>query len=82
MGCMVNIYYLKINSLASNSSLNLGSTFHNSHTANTKSTGDNSSVGDHSPADAVMKNMVFDPDVHDQNEFANTDAAFTSQNHT
>jgi hypothetical protein len=79
---MVNIYYLKINSLASNSSLNLGSTFHNSHTANTKSTGDNSSVGDHSPADAVMKNMVFDPDVHDQNEFGNTDAAFTSQNHT
>ncbi|MGG1574802.1 spore germination protein [Fictibacillus sp. NRS-1165] len=79
MPCMVNIYYLKINSLASNSSLNLGSTFHNSHTANTKSNGDNSSVGDHSPAEAMMKNMVYDPDINDQNEYGNADTAFNNQ---
>ncbi|EIT84721.1 hypothetical protein A374_13555 [Fictibacillus macauensis ZFHKF-1] len=75
MGCIVNIYYLKVNSLASNSSLNLGSTLHKDNMTNSKSVGDNYSSGDYSPTEAIMKNVMNDQDINDQGQSANSEDA-------
>ncbi len=75
MPTVINIFALKINSISSNGSVNIGESFHNSHTANTKSTGANSSYGDHAPPNAQMENIYIDPDVNDQNEYGNTETA-------
>lgn len=74
MPTVINIYTLKINSISSNASVNIGENFHNSHTANTKSTGANTSYGDEAPPISTMKNVYVDPDGNDQNEIGNTES--------
>jgi hypothetical protein len=61
MPTVINIYTLKINSISSNASVNIGESFHNSHTANTKSTGAHTSYGDEAPSNSTMKNIYVDP---------------------
>jgi hypothetical protein len=63
---VINLYYLKINSISGNGSITIGEAAHNSHTANNKSQGINSSFGDTSPTESVMENFLNDPDVNDQ----------------
>jgi hypothetical protein len=68
MQTVINIYTLKINSISGNASVNLGESFHNSHSSNTKSTGANTSYGDEAPSISTMKNLYVDPDVNDQTQ--------------
>ncbi|MFC0211643.1 spore germination protein [Paenibacillus chartarius] len=75
----ITIFSIKINSITSNASVNIGESLHNSHTANSKSTGENASYGDHAPTVANMKSLYIDPDVNDQNEYLNRDIAIPSQ---
>ncbi len=70
---IINLYYLKINSISGNGSITIGEAAHNSHTANNKSQGINSSFGDTSPAESIMENFLNDPDVNDQTELGNSD---------
>jgi hypothetical protein len=72
MPTIINIYTLKINSISSNASVNIGETFHSSHSANLKSTGSNTSYGDEAPPISTMKNIYVDPDVNDQNQSKTT----------
>ncbi|KKK39045.1 hypothetical protein WQ57_04450 [Mesobacillus campisalis] len=72
--CVVNVYYLKINSISGNGSITIGEAAHNSHTANSKSQGTNSSFGDYSPSDALMENLLNDPDLNDQSDLGNVDS--------
>lgn len=76
---VINIYNMKINSIFSNGSVNIGESFHNSHTANTKSTGANTSYGDEAPALSTMKNVYVDPDGNDMNEIGNTESVQAKQ---
>ncbi len=71
MATSINIYNLKINNISNNGSLNIGDTLHNSHSANSKSTGGNSSFGDTSPTTAGMENVYIDPDLNDQGDIGN-----------
>ncbi|WJE16824.1 spore germination protein [Halobacillus sp. ACCC02827] len=71
MPSFINIFNIKINSIASNGSFNIGDAFHNSPTANTKSQGQNSSYGDVSPTSSGMENVFIDPDMNDMGEVAN-----------
>ncbi|HYK71594.1 MAG TPA: spore germination protein [Pseudoneobacillus sp.] len=73
MQTIVNLYYIKINSISGNGSVTIGQASHNSHTANNKSTGINSSYGDAAPAEALMENVYIDPDVNDQSDLGNID---------
>jgi hypothetical protein len=75
----IHILSMKINSISSNGSVNIGESFHNSHTANSKSTGANSSYGDQTPTTAHMKNVYVDPDFNDQNEVGNFDNVNANQ---
>ncbi|WP_442598385.1 spore germination protein [Neobacillus sp. D3-1R] len=75
MQTIVNLYYLKINSISGNGSVTIGDATHNSHTANNKSQGINSSYGDTSPTESIMESTYIDPDVNDQTAIANTDTA-------
>ena len=71
---VINIFSLKINSISTNGSVNIGEALHNSHVANSKSTGVNSSYGDTSPTQGKMRNIYIDPDTNDQTDIANIDA--------
>lgn len=75
----VNVFNLKVNSIASNGSLNLGPVIHNSHSARSKSFGSNSSVGDQSPTKALMSNHIKDPDFIDQSDVQTKDNAYATQ---
>ncbi|HET7580693.1 MAG TPA: spore germination protein [Bacillales bacterium] len=75
----VNVYNLKVNSIASNGSLNLGPVIHNSHSARSKLFGGNASVGDQSPTSALMNNKIADPDLIDQSDFLTSDTAYATQ---
>jgi hypothetical protein len=79
LSTVINIMFIKVNSVASNGSVNIGESFINSPTSNLKSTGTNSSYGDHAPPSSLMKNVYIDPDVNDQNEVGNVDSAFAEQ---
>jgi len=79
LSTVINIFSMKINSIATNASVNIGESFHNSHTANTKSTGANSSFGDHAPPNASMKNIYVDPDGNDQGDIGTVDTVFANQ---
>jgi hypothetical protein len=70
---VINIYTLKINSISGNASVNIGESFHNSHTANSKSTGANTSYGDEAPSISTMKNLYVDPDEYDQSQVKGSD---------
>lgn len=71
---IINLYYIKINSISGNGSVTIGAATHNSHTSNNKSQGINSSYGDASPNEAMMENIYIDPDVNDQSEIGNVDS--------
>jgi hypothetical protein len=70
---VINIYTLKINSISGNASVNIGESFHNSPTSNSKSTGANTSYGDEAPSISTMKNLYVDPDVNDQSIIKSSD---------
>jgi len=72
---VINLYYLKINSIAGNGSITIGEATHNSPTANNKSQGINSSFGDTSPTEAMMENLLNDPDVNDQTSIGTSDVS-------
>ncbi|MBS4192733.1 spore germination protein [Bacillus sp. FJAT-49705] len=72
---VINLYYIKVNSISGNGSITIGEATHNSHTASNKSQGINSSYGDTSPTEAMMENIFIDPDVNDQSAIGNTDTA-------
>jgi Spore germination protein gerPA/gerPF len=72
---VINLYYLKINSISGNGSITIGEASHNSPTSNTKSQGINSSYGDTSPTEAMMENLLNDPDVNDQTSIGTTDVS-------
>ena len=63
---VINLHYLKINSISGNGSITIGEASYNSPTAYNKSQGMNSSYGDTSPTEAIMENLLNDPDVNDQ----------------
>ncbi|MDZ5470268.1 spore germination protein [Bacillus sp. 31A1R] len=73
MSTIINLYFIKINSISGNGSVTIGEAIHNSHTSNNKSQGLNSTYGDTSPSEAMMENIYIDPDVNDQSEYGNTD---------
>lgn len=72
---VINLYYLKINSISGNGSITIGEASHNSPTSNTKSQGMNASYGDTSPTEAMMENLLNDPDVNDQTSIGTTDVS-------
>ncbi|MEH7503674.1 spore germination protein [Neobacillus drentensis] len=72
---VINLYYLKINSISGNGSITIGEASHNSPTSNTKSQGINASYGDTSPTEAMMENLLNDPDVNDQTSIGTTDVS-------
>jgi len=75
---IINLYYLKINSIAGNGSVTIGEAAFNSPTTNSKSQGITSSFGDTSPTEAIMENLLNDPDVNDQTAIGTTDNAFVN----
>jgi hypothetical protein len=74
MQTVINLYYLKINSISGNASITIGEATHNSHTSNIKSQGVNSSYGDTSPTEAMLENVYIDPDINDQSDIGNVDS--------
>lgn len=68
MPSIINIYSIKINSIATNGSVNIGDALHNSPTAHTKAQGTNASYGDLAPSESQMENVFIDPDVNDQTD--------------
>lgn len=72
---VINLYYLKINSISGNGSITIGEAAYNSPTNNQKSQGTNSSFGDTSPTESVMENFLNDPDVNDQTSIGNSDTS-------
>lgn len=68
MATVINICIIKINSIASNASLNIGESVIASPSATAKYTGSNATYGDHAPSVAPMKNVYVDPDVNDMNQ--------------
>ena len=73
---VINLHYLKINSISGNGSITIGEASYNSPTAYNKSQGLNSSYGDTSPTEAIMENLLNDPDVNDQTNIGNVDNAY------
>ena len=73
---VINLHYLKINSISGNGSITIGEASYNSPTAYNKSQGLNSSYGDTSPTEAIMENLLNDPDVNDQTNIGNADNAY------
>jgi hypothetical protein len=74
MPFQINILNFKINGAAQNGNVDIGPTVHNSHTANSKLQGINASYGDTSPTEAMMENLLNDPDVNDQTSIGTNDA--------
>lgn len=72
---VINLYYLKINSISGNGSITIGEAAYNSPTNNQKSQGINSSFGDTSPTESIMENFLNDPDVNDQTSIGNSDTS-------
>ncbi|MBT2572463.1 spore germination protein [Bacillus sp. ISL-51] len=72
---VINLYYLKINSISGNGSITIGEAAYNSPTTNNKSQGLNSSFGDTSPIESMMENFLNDPDVNDQTAIGTADTA-------
>lgn len=73
---VINLHFLKINSISGNGSVTIGEAAYNSPTAYNKSQGINSSYGDTSPTEAFMENFLNDPDVNDQTEIGNSDNSY------
>lgn len=79
MQTVINIFSLKVNSVATNGSINIGEAFYNSPTANMKSQGQNSSFGDYAPPTAAMENVYIDPDLNDQGDVASVSPVNSTQ---
>jgi hypothetical protein len=75
---VINLHYLKINSISGNGSVTIGEASYNSPTAYHKSQGMNSSFGDTSPTEAVMENILIDPDVNDQTAIGTVDNSYVN----
>jgi hypothetical protein len=75
---VINLHYLKINSIAGNGSITIGEATYNSPTTNNKSQGLNSSYGDTSPTEAMMENILIDPDVNDQTSIGTSDNSYVN----
>jgi hypothetical protein len=75
---VINLHFLKINSISGNGSITIGEASYNSPTAYNKSQGVNSSYGDTSPTEAIMENLLNDPDVNDQTSIGTADNAYVS----
>lgn len=73
---VINLHYLKINSISGNGSLTIGEAAYNSPSAYYKAQGTNSSYGDTSPTEANMENLLNDPDVNDQTSIGTADNAY------
>jgi hypothetical protein len=73
---VINLHYIKINSISGNGSITIGEASYNSPTTNNKSQGLNSSYGDTSPTEAIMENLLNDPDVNDQTSIGTVDNAY------
>jgi hypothetical protein len=73
---IINLHYLKVNSISGNGAITIGEASYNSPTTNQKSQGLNSSYGDTSPTEAIMENLLNDPDVNDQTAIGNADNAY------
>lgn len=73
MATVINIFMIKINSIASNASLNIGESVINSPTSTAKYTGTNAAYGDKAVSLAPMKNIYVDPDLNDQSAWENFD---------
>jgi hypothetical protein len=71
MPLQINIFNIMTNGVTQNGNIDVGSTIHNSHTANSKFFGANFSLGDFSPTGACMNTGVLDPDISDQDQIAN-----------
>ncbi|MBM7644649.1 hypothetical protein JOD45_000842 [Scopulibacillus daqui] len=79
MSFIFNIRNIKINNMSHNASVIIGPGYHNSHTASSKSQGGNNSIGDQSPVSGLFNNQLYDPDINDQSEVANTDSVNGNQ---
>lgn len=79
MSIVINLYYLKVNSISGNGSITVGEATHNSHSSKNKLQGLNSSYGDLSPTEGMMENIYIDPDVNDQTEIGTSDNAYVNQ---
>lgn len=79
---VINLHYLKINSISGNGSITIGEASFNSPTNNNKSQGMNVSYGDTSPTEAFMENLLNDPDVNDQTAIGTVDNAYLTTDPT
>lgn len=75
---VINLHYLKINSISGNGAITIGEATYNSPSAYNKSQGLNSSYGDTSPTEAMMENILIDPDVNDQTAIGNADNSYVN----
>ncbi|WP_051317020.1 spore germination protein [Ectobacillus panaciterrae] len=71
MSYVINIQSIKINTMASNASLNIGPAFHSKQNAVTHAQGSNISNGDRSPTKAYMQNTLWN--TGNQNDDNNDD---------
>lgn len=79
MPLQINVFNINTNGVTQNGSIDIGTTTHNSHTANSKLFGANFSLGDFSPTSSWMNTGVLDPDVSDQDQIANPAIPVTNQ---
>lgn len=79
MQTVINIFSLKVNSVATNGAITIGEAFFNAPTANTKSQGQNTAYGDQAPPTAAMENVFIDPDINDQGDIANPTPVISNQ---
>jgi hypothetical protein len=79
MSNQINIFNLHVNGMASNASINIGRTLHNSHTSNLKLFGANFSMGDFSPANSLIITGIQDSDISDQGQSENPSSSDKSQ---
>lgn len=68
MSVVNNILNLKINSISTSASVNLGNTMNIGNESFTKSLGGSSPIGDFSRNVDLEKNLYVDPDVVDQSD--------------
>ncbi|WP_028399089.1 spore germination protein [Ectobacillus panaciterrae] len=71
MTIAINIFNVKVNGISKNGSFDVGTTVHNSHTANSKTVGACLTLGDFSINNSVAINGYIDPDISDQDQIAN-----------
>lgn len=61
-----NMFNLKVNTLFSNATMNMGNAIHKGHSANVQFIGRQAIIGDLSPSGMINGNAVADPDLIDE----------------